>query len=42
MSHWEEKYRARAIPWDRGAVSPALLGWIEDGELAAGRDSGVC
>ena len=40
MSHWEEKYRARAIPWDRGAVSPALLGWIEDGELAAGRGFG--
>ena len=31
MSHWEEKYRARSIPWDRGAANPALLGWIEDG-----------
>ncbi len=37
MSHWEEKYRNRSIPWDRGAVSPALLGWLEDGELQPGR-----
>ncbi len=37
MSHWEEKYRAQTIPWDRGAVSPALLGWIEDGEVPPGR-----
>ncbi len=37
MSHWEEKYRAQTIPWDRGAVSPALLGWLEDGELPPGR-----
>lgn len=37
MSHWEEKYRTRSIPWDRGAVSPALLGWLEDAELQAGR-----
>jgi len=36
MSHWEEKYRARSIPWDRGAISPALLGWVEDGELPVG------
>jgi SAM-dependent methyltransferase len=37
MSHWEEKYRAKAIPWDRGATSPALLGWLDDGTLTAGR-----
>ncbi len=37
MSHWEEKYRAQTIPWDRGAVSPALLGWIEDAALPPGR-----
>jgi SAM-dependent methyltransferase len=37
MSHWEDKYRAMAIPWDRGAASPALLGWIEDGVLLPGR-----
>jgi methyl halide transferase len=37
MSHWEEKYRAKTIPWDRGAVSPALLGWIEGGALPPGR-----
>ena len=37
MSHWEEKYRTKVIPWDRGAVSPALLGWLDDNELQAGR-----
>jgi SAM-dependent methyltransferase len=37
MSHWEEMYRAKAIPWDRGVVSPALLGWLADNELQAGR-----
>jgi SAM-dependent methyltransferase len=37
MSHWEDKYRAMTIPWDRGAASPALLGWIEDGVLLPGR-----
>lgn len=37
MSHWEEKYRARTIPWDRGAVSPALLGWLDDGVLPSDR-----
>jgi SAM-dependent methyltransferase len=37
MSHWEEKYRAKTIPWDRGAVSPALLGWLEDGAVSPGR-----
>jgi SAM-dependent methyltransferase len=37
MTHWEEKYRNRTIPWDRGAVSPALLGWLDDGMVPAGR-----
>lgn len=37
MSHWEEKYRAKSIPWDRGTASPALLDWLEDGTLPPGR-----
>jgi len=37
MTHWEEKYRNRTIPWDRGAVSPALLGWLDDGMVPDGR-----
>jgi SAM-dependent methyltransferase len=37
VSHWEEKYRTKAIPWDRGSVSPALLGWLDDNELQVGR-----
>ncbi|OYY94603.1 MAG: thiopurine S-methyltransferase [Hydrogenophilales bacterium 28-61-23] len=41
MSHWEEKYRAKTIPWDRGAASPALPGWLEQGVLASGRDPRV-
>jgi SAM-dependent methyltransferase len=30
---WNAKYHAGIPPWDRGEVSPALLGWIEDGLL---------
>jgi SAM-dependent methyltransferase len=37
MTHWEEKYRAKTIPWDRGTASPALIGWVEDGVLLPGR-----
>jgi SAM-dependent methyltransferase len=37
MSHWEEKYRAKTIPWDRGVASPALIDWVENGVLLPGR-----
>ncbi len=37
MDHWEEKYRANTIPWDRGGASPALLRWLEADALAHGR-----
>lgn len=33
-SHWNEKYLAGTIPWDRGEVSPALFHWLERGQLA--------
>ncbi len=36
MSHWEEKYRANSIPWDRGGTSPALHAWLESGDLSPG------
>jgi methyl halide transferase len=35
--HWEEKYRANTIPWDRGGTSPALHDWIHKGLLQPGR-----
>lgn len=33
-AHWNEKYLAGTIPWDRGEVSPALRHWLQRGELA--------
>lgn len=37
MSHWEEKYQANTIPWDRGGSSPALRRWLEADALKHGR-----
>ena len=37
MSHWEEKYQANTIPWDRGGSSPALQRWLDADALAHGR-----
>lgn len=34
MNHWEEKYQANTIPWDRGGPSPALRRWLDSGALA--------
>lgn len=31
---WEDRYRAANTPWDRGGTSPALLQWLDAGELA--------
>ncbi len=36
MNHWDEKYRANTIPWDRGETSPALSDWLTSRELAPG------
>ncbi|RMD69320.1 MAG: methyltransferase domain-containing protein [Gammaproteobacteria bacterium] len=30
---WEERYRSGKTGWDRGAPSPALLGWLQDRTL---------
>lgn len=37
MDHWEAKYQASTIPWDRGSASPALHRWLEADALAHGR-----
>lgn len=37
MDHWETKYQANTIPWDRGSASPALRRWLEADALARGR-----
>ena len=33
---WEEQYRSRETPWDKGAASPALIAWLREhpGELS--------
>lgn len=37
MDHWEEKYQANTIPWDRGGASPALQRWLDADASAHGR-----
>ena len=34
---WEERYRQGRTAWDRGAVSPALLRWLDAGLVPQGR-----
>lgn len=31
---WQNQYEAETIGWDRGAVHPAMLNWIADGQLS--------
>jgi len=31
---WEEKYQSGATAWDRGEVNPALMYWLDNGDLA--------
>lgn len=31
---WENRYQTTNTPWDRGETSPALLQWLDSGELA--------
>jgi len=33
MNHWEQRYQDGETGWDRGAASPALLRWLEQGML---------
>lgn len=30
---WQQRFEAELTPWDRGAASPLLLRWLNDGEL---------
>jgi SAM-dependent methyltransferase len=32
-AHWNEKFLAGTIPWDRGEVSPALFHWLQQEAL---------
>jgi hypothetical protein len=34
---WEQRYRDGRTPWDRGEPSPALLGWLQAGNIPSGR-----
>lgn len=36
-ARWDERYRSRDTPWDRGAASPKLVAWLEDGRVPDGR-----
>ena len=36
-SGWQRRYDNQQTGWDRGEPSPALLEWLESGELCAGR-----
>jgi SAM-dependent methyltransferase len=33
LRFWEERYRSSHIPWDRGAVNPAMTDWLASGVL---------
>jgi len=33
LRFWEERYQSNRIPWDRGEISPALVHWLESGDL---------
>lgn len=34
---WEQRYEDKKTGWDRREPSPALLGWLENGQLQQGR-----
>jgi SAM-dependent methyltransferase len=34
---WDERYREQRTPWDRGKVSEALLEWLAEDRIPAGR-----
>lgn len=33
QDEWENRYQNKQMGWDRGAASPALLAWLESGDL---------
>lgn len=36
-ARWDERYRSNDTPWDRGAASPKLKTWLENGRVPEGR-----
>ncbi len=34
VAFWQQRFEAGQTPWDRGASSPQLAGWLADGQLA--------
>ena len=38
---WEERFRARQTPWERGGVHPQLTHWLEDGSLEPSKLNGA-
>lgn len=34
VAFWQEKFAQHNTPWDRGAPSPQLFAWLDDGALA--------
>ena len=37
QSEWEQRYLSGSTGWDRGGVSPALLHWLDSGQIPKGR-----
>lgn len=37
QKQWEKRYRSGRLGWDRGGSSPALVDWLDAGEIPAGR-----
>lgn len=31
---WQQRYETRETPWDRGGTNPALLDWLQHGDIA--------
>lgn len=37
LNFWQQRFDTGQLPWDRGAPSPQLAAWLDDGSLARGR-----
>jgi SAM-dependent methyltransferase len=40
VNFWQQRFEQRHTPWDRGAPSPQLQRWLDDGSLAAAAAGG--
>jgi methyl halide transferase len=41
VDFWQQRFRTHQVPWDRGAPSPQLLAWLDNGELSCGALNGA-